>query len=90
MSDIKWKDPHSLETYTIDWQYELASGDTISTATWSASPTELSIVSSTKTSTTTSIQIADGVEKTYEVVCRVTTASGLIKDRSLYVIVRSQ
>lgn len=91
MSDIRWKDPNGIDDFPIDWQYDLPSGDTIASATWSISPTDMSIGGSTFTNTTTSVNLADGDPmKTYEVTCRIFTAGGVTRDRTLYVICRPQ
>lgn len=69
------KDPDEILDYTIDWSNRLST-DTIADSAWSV-PTDLTIVTSSKTSTTTTIWLADGIAgNTYTITHTITTAAG--------------
>jgi len=76
------KDPNATLDYKIDWTTWLST-DTISSAAWTV-PTGLTQVSVSNTTTAATIWLSGGTAGTvYEVVCRITTASGRIDDRTI-------
>jgi hypothetical protein len=79
------KDPDAILDYTLNWSTEWLEGDTISTATWSAS-TGITVVSSTITGGLTTVWLSGGTAgRQYEVQCRITTAGGRKDDRTLLI-----
>lgn len=85
------KDPDAKLNYGFDWATEGWLGsDTIASATWTV-PTGLTKVSETNTTTTATVVLSGGtVDTDYTVTCRITTAAGLIDDRSLLIQVRDR
>lgn len=86
------KDPDSTEPFGFDWTTylsEIGASETISTSTWSATPSGLtlsggSIVTGSKK---TQIKVAGGVAGTrYTVTNRIITSSSYTDDRSFIVI----
>lgn len=83
------KDPAAKEVYTIDWTQILAPGDTISTSTWTPqSPLVQSgaAINGLKTS----VYISGGVSgTTYSLVNQITTANGVIDQRTISIPVQT-
>jgi len=76
------KDPNATLDYKIDWSTWLST-DTISSAAWTV-PTGLTQVSVSNTTTAATIWLSGGTAGTaYEVICRITTATGRIDDRTI-------
>ncbi len=79
------KDPDATLDYTVDWSAWLA-GDTISTVTWTISPSGTGCVS--KVSQSNSTTIATGwftggtAGKEYSVACRIVTGGGRTDERT--------
>lgn len=84
---MRWtKDPNASLPYTLDWSQWL-NGDLIVSVAWSV-PSGLTTVGSSNTTTTATITLAGGVAgRTYEVRCRVTTATGAVDDRTFQLAV---
>jgi hypothetical protein len=84
----KYKDPNDVRDFTIDWSGALVGSDTITTSTWSAE-SGVTVVTSTKTNTTTTVWLSGGTDgEGYSVTNRIVTVGGRTLDQSLYVIVR--
>jgi len=60
MSNVFLRDADSVVDYTIDWSDCLASGEAISSSSWTASPTSLTVDSSSETTTTTTAVVSSG------------------------------
>jgi hypothetical protein len=83
------KDPAALLDYSWDWSAWLAEvADTISSATV-AVPAGLTAVGSPVVSDTAVTQRVSGgaVDSAYTLVCQITTAGGLIDERSIYLTI---
>ena len=86
------KDPDSKLDYEINWLDWLTSIntitgetviDTIVSSTWVDVDTDLTVESDSFTDSTTTVWLTGGViDKTYEVVNRITTAAGRIQDQT--------
>lgn len=93
------KDPDADLDYEMDWAGGapgpwLATGETISTSTWTA-PAGLTVgtggqAPSHDTTTTTVWLLGGTVDKTYRVVNRITTSAGRVDDRSIWIKVRQR
>ncbi len=64
------KDKDTVESFTLDWSRELASGETISTSSWSVSGAVEDSESNTTTTSTVTISKTGG-----EAECTVTTSA---------------
>lgn len=97
------KDPNAILDYTVDWSAWLASGETISTSTWTAS-TGITIATTpapSNTGTTATVWLSGGTvnggeelgvsggisQRAYRVTNRITTSAGRTDDRSIFVAV---
>ncbi len=84
-----WKDPDSIEDFTIDWSDHLGT-DTIATSVWTV-PAGLTESSSSNTATKATVTLSSGtVDAFYTVTNRITTAGGRTLDQSIHVRVRSK
>lgn len=82
------KDPDATLDYSLDWS-EWLTTDTISTAAWVATPSGLTIASTTTTTTIATAWVSGGTHGTdYDLRCRITTAGGRIDDRTIRLQVR--
>lgn len=98
----KWPDldPNELQAYSVDWSRFLNSGDTISSVAWLinglaavsySSVDGLTLVQPTNTDTVATARFTGGnVGTKYKISCRVTTAEGLIYERSIFLTIREQ
>ena len=103
MSEPFIKDPNAKLDYSISWSAWLASGETISTSTWTAT-TGITISATpapSNTSTTTTVWLEGGVvnggeelgvsrgvsQRAYRITNRITTSAGRTDDRSIFVAV---
>lgn len=78
------KDPQAVLDYGFDWQADgyLASGETISTSTWTAA-TGLTVQSSSNTTTTTTVWLSGGTHgEDYLITNRIVTNGGRTDERS--------
>jgi hypothetical protein len=81
------KDPDAQLDYALDWSLWLNVADTIAASTWIV-PTNLIVVASTFSSTSTTVWLKGGIAgETYVVTNRITTASNptRIEDRSIQI-----
>lgn len=70
------KDPDEIKDYEHDWANRLATGETITTVTWTLS-NGLTSVNATNTDTTTTIMLGDGdLGSTALVRCTIVTNQG--------------
>ena len=85
------KDPDAIERFGVDWSARLdVDGATLSTVTWSATPSGLTLSSPTNDDTTASTLVAGGtVGSTYALLCRVTTSDGQTLDHTLTLLIQS-
>lgn len=85
------KDPSATLDYSIDWSAWLPSGDTIASATWTATA-GLTVESSPAPSVASGIATAwlsGGTAGTrYVVTCQVTTAAGRVDERGITISVK--
>jgi len=98
----KWPDldPNEIQAYSVDWSRFLNTGDTISTVGWYIDGTltisygtknGLQLVQPTNTNTVATTRFTGGnVGQKYKVTCRITTADGLIYERSIFLTIREQ
>lgn len=90
--DSYFKDPAARLDYTWGWTDWLAdSGDTITSATVTV-PDELTKVGAPVVTDTDVTQRIEGgtLDDTYRMVCQITTAGGLIDERSIYLTIRNR
>lgn len=94
MSNVHLKDPDEVIDYTVDWTADdwLASGEEISTSTWSVSPTgSLTIDSESETTTTATAFVSAGtVGKVYRLTNEIVTDQGRTGQRSVIVRVEER
>lgn len=84
------KDPSSVLDYGIDWSEWLATGETISTSTWTV-PTGITEDSSSKSDTSTLIWLSGGTAgNVYELTNKIVTTGGRTCERSIMIIVEER
>jgi hypothetical protein len=77
------KDPDETLDYGVDWSAWLG-GDLIQSSVWTASPAGITLGVSTNTATATAVWVSGGsVGSSYDVVNRITTLAGRVKDQTL-------
>jgi hypothetical protein len=82
------KDPGATRDYQIDWTQDLASGDTIATATWTVDA-GVTKVSESNSTTVATVRVSGGTAGTrYTLKCTATMASGQIDVRRLILVVQ--
>jgi hypothetical protein len=87
---IKEKDPESVLDYAIDWSDWLATGDEVSTSTWTV-PSGITKDSDSKTTTKTTIWLSGGVPNAdYSLTNRIVTIQGRTTDRTILIQVRNR
>jgi hypothetical protein len=86
------KDPSALLDYTWDWSEWLAEvTDTISSATVTVPDGLTRDGAPTVGDTAVTQRVSGGtLDDTYTMVCQITTAGGLIDERSIYLTIRDQ
>ncbi|MFK0288255.1 hypothetical protein ACIQVL_48460 [Streptomyces sp. NPDC090499] len=92
MANSYTKDPAALLDYSWDWSGWLADvGDTISTATVTV-PAGLTAVGAPTVSATTVTQRVSGgaTDQSYRMVCQITTAGGLVDERSMFLTINDR
>jgi hypothetical protein len=73
------KHPDETELRAIDWSAALIAGDTISTSTWSVTPSGLTLASPLVEGNVARIRVSGGnAGSTYQIKNTVTTAQGLV------------
>lgn len=87
----KIKDPQAVLNYDWDWRPWLAPDDTLTDATFTAPPGLTIQSSSFLTGGVATVWLADGEPRTdYVVTCEITTAAGLIDNRSVTIACKEQ
>jgi len=82
------KDPNATKDYELDFGDWLKDGDALATADWTV-PAPLEQVNQGLTATLAFVTIGGGViGQTYEIVAHITTANGLIDDKSFRLVIR--
>jgi len=77
------KDPEEKLSYGFDWSQWLDSGDTIASSLWTI-PSGITQSGSANTTTSTSVLLAGGtLGSNYTCTNQITTANGLIAERSI-------
>lgn len=87
------KDPSADLDYGFDWEGWLASGDTISSSTWSVKPTGTSLTLSQEThdDNTTKVWLEDGDEGTrYTLTNKIVTNGGREDERSFVIKIQQR
>lgn len=83
------KDPDARKDYGFDWT-DWLDGDTISASSWTV-PSGITNYSESNTTTGTTIWLSGGTQgEDYIVTNQITTAGGVIEQRSLKIQVRNQ
>ncbi len=85
------KDPSEVLDYTVDWGANiLATGETISTSTWTV-PSGITKDSDSKTNTTTVIWLSGGTADTdYDLVNKIVTSGSRTFERTITIGVRQK
>lgn len=84
------KDPSSILDYGVDWT-DWLDGDTISTSSWSVSPSGLTAISNTRNGGVTTVWLSGGtVGQTYQVTNTIVTAAGRTDQRTLLVAIQDR
>lgn len=84
------KDPQSVLDYGIDWSDWLASGETISTSTWTV-PTGITEDSDSKGDTSTIIWLSGGTAgATYKIANKIVTSDSRTVERSIDIIMEQR
>lgn len=93
MSPVIVKDLDAILDYTLDWsQFYLESTETISTSSWTVSPTgSLVIDSDSNDTTTTTVFVSAGTRgKIYRLTNKITTSKSRTEERTLTVRVEER
>lgn len=92
MSPVIVKDPDAVVDYTLNWGADyLESGETISTSTWTVTPTGLTKDSDSNDTTTTTIFVSGGTRgKIYRLTNKIVTSKSRTDERSLVVRVEQR
>jgi len=89
------KDPDAVLDYKLDWNDSskgpwLATGETISTSTWTV-PTGITKDTETNSTTTSTVWLSGGTAGTdYDITCRITTDGGRTEDRTIRIQCRER
>lgn len=84
------KDPQDVLDYVIDWSDWLATGETISTSTWTV-PSGITKESDSSSSNETIIWLSGGTAyESYDLVNHIVTSAGREKDQTLVIQVRDK
>jgi hypothetical protein len=71
------KAPAEVESYELSWVDDLDEGDSISTSTWIADDSDITVVSSSNTAITTTVRVSGGTNgRIHEILNHATTAGG--------------
>lgn len=88
MSEVFLKDPNADLNYEEDWSDWLGDDDTIATSDWAAE-SGLTVGATDKTSTTTIVNLSDGIHgQEYLAKNSVSTTNGLSDSRSIKILCR--
>jgi hypothetical protein len=86
MSQTFIKDVDAVLDYGVDWSNWLESGDTISSSTWTITPSSITTDSTENTTTQAKIWLSGGtVGTTYTATNRIVTNEGRTQDQSIYI-----
>jgi hypothetical protein len=86
MSQTFIKDVDAVLDYGVDWSIWLESGDTISSSTWTITPSSITTDSTENTTTQAKIWLSGGtVGTTYTATNRIVTNEGRTQDQSIYI-----
>jgi hypothetical protein len=78
------KDPGDILDYAFNWTSWLGASETISSSTWTATPTGITIGSNTFTTTQSTVWLSGGVEgSVYYVKNQIVTNQGRTVDRTM-------
>lgn len=84
-------DPQALLDYSVDWTLWMDDGDTITSSTWTITPTGPALSASSHDTTTTTIWVDDGtVGVTYELTNHIVTSEGREDDRTLTLVCQNR
>lgn len=84
------KDPHAVLDYGFDWSTWLASGETLSSATWTV-PTGITEDSTQLGSDSAKIWLSGGTAgESYTIACKVVTSASRTDERSFVVQVENR
>lgn len=79
------KDPDAVLDYSIDWSSWLATGETISTSTWTV-PAGITKDSDSKSNTASVIWLSGGtISEVYVLINHIVTSASRTDDRTIYV-----
>lgn len=85
------KDPDAVKDYGWDWGTHFLGADTIASSTWSVDSADLTIVTDSNDSTTTTVWLSGGVlNASYTVTNEIVTAGGRTDDRSFLIRIKQQ
>jgi hypothetical protein len=91
ITSILAKDPNATLDYAIDWSDEISDGDSLSSATWTSTPTGLTLTPLAIQGDEAPVVISGGTDGTmYSLQCRYVTASGYTDDRTVQLEVRQR
>ena len=89
---LKWpdKDPNEVLDYDLDWSDRLPASDTISGSTFTVAEGDVTVNSSSFTTSTTKVWLSGGTDGTdCEILNRITTVGGRTIDLTVKLRVRS-
>lgn len=87
---VEYKTADSILDFQFDWSTWLASGDTISTSTWTLE-SGITEDSESETTTTTTITISGGTTgKTYKATNAIVTANGFEANRTFFLKIQDR
>lgn len=85
------KDPDAVLDFGVEWVDWLEDGETITSSTWSVSPSGLTLGEETFNGHATVVWTSGGSEgTTYALTNRVTTSDGRTDDRTLYIRIKNR
>lgn len=87
------KDPQSVLDYAVDWSEWLASGDTITSSSWSVSGPDSALVIDTDTNDTTSATVwlsGGSVALVYKAINTIVTDQGRTDERTIEVTITNK
>lgn len=87
------KDPNAKLDFSVEWEDWLASGETLSSVSWTVATglTQSGSPAASNTTTRATVWLEGGTAgQDYDVTCRATTSAGRIDDRTLRIQVRQR
>lgn len=80
------KDADAVLDFGVDWSNWLEDGDTISSSSWTVTPSTITTDSTENTTTVAKIWLSGGLTgTTYTATNRIVTSDGRTEDRSIYI-----